>query len=294
MQKWFINRYGEIRAGWAITSAVGVLILAQLIARPLAELGDENDPAFKLGVTLVYGVVAIAGTLLLFKLLYRRSTRELGLTSKKRIPTFLYGLVGGFLAIASMLVILVITTQATVTDISIERLLSLSMVAQFLSVCVFVFSEELTARGFFMTALKTTRNRLLILLIPATIFALLHLMNGGVTAFSLTNTFLVGVLFGYMFIKSGTLWLPVGFHIAWNFFIGDVFGMVVSEGTRVSSVLSVQMGTSTFWTGGSAGPEGSVLCTLVLLAALLAVRILVKTPSHPEWTIESGLPMVRR
>jgi membrane protease YdiL (CAAX protease family) len=173
------------------------------------------------------------------------------------------------------------------------RLFSLSVVAEFLSVCVFMFSEELLARGFFMTAMKTTRNKWAILFVPAFIFGLLHIINGSVTALSIANAGIAGLLWGYMFIKSGALWLSTGFHAGWNFFIGDIFGLG-NFGTRVDhSVLTTQLGTNTLL-AGSYGPEDSVLCTLVLLLALLAVRFLAKKPNHPVWTPESGLPLIQK
>jgi hypothetical protein len=194
------------------------MMAAQLIARPLSELGDENDPAFKLGVTLVYGVVAVAGNLLLFKLIYRR--------------------------------------------------------------------------GFFMTAMKTTRNKWAIWLVPAAIFGLLHIMNGSVTALSIANASIAGLVWGYMFIKSGALWLSTGFHVAWNFFMGDIFGIGTFGTPTDNSVLTTQLGTNTVLTG-SYGPEDSILCTLTLFLAFAATKALVKKPKLSAWTMDSGLPLSR-
>jgi len=288
----FKNRYGELRSGWAIAAAALVMIAAQLIARPLSELGDESNPAFKLGVTLVYGVISIAGFLLLFKLLYKRKFRQLGMIPEKGVLSFLGGFLGGFASVAFIFVFLLAANQAAITSVNLERLLSFAIVAELLSVCVFMFSEELLARGFFMTALKTTRNNGVILLVPAAIFALLHLMNDGITAMSLINTFIAGLLFGYMFVRSGALWLSTGYHVAWNFFMGDMFGMGTSGTASTHSILTTHLGTNTFLTG-SYGPEDSVLGTVVLLLAFLAVRFFVKKPNDSAWSMnmdcEEGL-----
>jgi membrane protease YdiL (CAAX protease family) len=292
MKAVFKNRYGELRSGWAITAAIVVMLAAQLIARPLSELGDENDPAFKLGVTLVYGIIAVAGILFLFRLLYKRGFRELGMVPEKGLPAFLCGLAGGFVSITFILMVLITAGQAVIISVNADKFFSLSTVAEFVSVCVFMFSEELLARGFFMTAMKTTRNKGAILFVPAIIFGLLHSMNGSVTVLSIVNAGIAGVLWGYMFIESGALWLSTGFHVGWNFFLGDIFGLG-NFGTRVAnSVFTTQLGTNTLLVG-SYGPEDSVLCTLVLLLALLALRFLVKKPNHPAWTLESGLPLTR-
>jgi membrane protease YdiL (CAAX protease family) len=292
MKSIFKNRYGELRSGWAMSAATAVMIAAQLIARPLSELGDENNPPFKLGVTLVYGIIAVAGILFLFKLLYKRDFRELGMVPEKGLPAFLCGLAGGFVCIVCIFSVLVIAGQAAVISVHMERLFSLTVAAEFASVCVFMFSEELLARGFFMTAMKTTRNKGAILFVPAIFFGLLHIMNGSVTVLSITNALIAGLLWGYMFIKSGALWLSTGFHVGWNFFIGDIFGLG-NFGIRVdNSVVTTQLGTNTFLTG-SYGPEDSILCIAVLLLAFLPVRFWLKKPDHPAWTLESGLPFTR-
>jgi hypothetical protein len=73
------NRYDELHVGRAIVAAIVVMLAAQLIAKPLSEPGNENDPPFKLGATLVYGIIAVTGNLLLFKLIYKRALRGLGI-----------------------------------------------------------------------------------------------------------------------------------------------------------------------------------------------------------------------
>jgi hypothetical protein len=90
-----------------------------------------------------------------------------------------------------------------------------------------------------------------------------------------------------MFIKSGALWLPTGFHIAWNFLQGDVFGMNVS-GNEQAAIFSTKMGDNWILTGGSYGLEGGVLVTAVLLLGFMYVRFLVKTPDYPVLTMKSG------
>ena len=292
MKKIFQNLYGELRSGWAIAIALIVMIAAQLIARPISELGDENDPVFKLMVTFVYGLIAIGGILLSFKLLYKRSFRLLGFIPDKGGSAFICGLVSGTFSIWAVFFLLIAMGQAKIIQVNMGKLFSLSVVAEFISVCFFMFSEELLARGFFMTAMKTTRNKPVILFVPAVIFALLHFMNPDMTVLSLLNTFLAGVLFGCMFIKSGALWLSTGFHVAWNFFVGDIFGMKTS-GTEQASVLTTAMGENALLTGLPNGPDASIFTTGVLLLAIAIVHIMIKKPKHSIWMLDSDLPLTR-
>jgi membrane protease YdiL (CAAX protease family) len=288
----FKNRYGELRSGWAITAALLIMVIAQLTARPLSETGDETNPAFKLAVTLVYGIISIGGILLLFKLLYKRSFKQLGFISEKGIRTFFFGLAFGAVSMGMLFILLIVTGQVKIIAFDKIKLFSLGTIAEFISVCVFMFSEELLARGFFMTAIKTTRIKGVILFVPALIFALLHFMNPDITLLAFINIFIAGLLWGCMFMKCGSLWLSTGFHVAWNFLNGDMFGMKTS-GTEQPSVLITEMGNNSLLTGLPNGPAGSIFTTCIFLVAVFIVCYRLKKPDYPVWTIDSDLPLTR-
>ena len=92
--------------------------------------------------------------------------------------------------------------------------------------------------------------------------------------------------------QAGKLWLPTGYHLAWNFLQGDVFGMNVSGRAQLSA-FSTAMGTSELLTGGGAGPEGGLLVTFVRLLGALYVRYVIKTPNEPHRTMDNDLPLKR-
>ena len=83
------------------------------------------------------------------------------------------------------------------------------------------------------------------------------------------NIILAGILLGLLALKSGHLWLGIGFHISWNFFQGCVFGFGVS-GISTPSVAVTELTGSPLLNGGAFGPEGSIVSTVVLLAAIAA------------------------
>ena len=285
------NKYDELRSGWAILSVVIIILVAQVATGLLVGDGG-NDETFGmiLLITLMYGLVAIGGGIVLFKLIYKRRVREIGLIREGCIWDLLNGVVAGSISMSLVFISLHLAGQVK-TSINIDNTIII-LIANFISLCVFAFSEELLTRGFMMTALKTTRNKWIIFCGSSLLFSLLHLLNSGVTLISTINTFLAGLLFAYMFIKSGKLWLPSGYHIAWNFLQGDVFGMNVS-GSEQFSVFNTTMGTNSLLTGGSYGPEGGILVTIVLFAGALYVRLAVKTPKSKHWTMESDMPLIR-
>ena len=82
---------------------------------------------------------------------------------------------------------------------------------------------------------------------------------------------LVGGLFlAYGYVRTRSLWLPVGLHIGWNFFEGVVFGFPVS-GLDIYPLLRIKVNGPVLWTGGAFGPEAGliVLPALILGAALI-------------------------
>src|SRR5699024_486056 len=110
--------------------------------------------------------------------------------------------------------------------------------------------EEVLARGFIIRTMAQRRNKKwLIYDVSAVIFSAMHLMNANVTLAGLLNIVLVGLLFAYMFDVTKSLWMPIGFHMMWNYFQGVVFGFPVS-GMSTSSVypLEIKEGQE-LWTG---------------------------------------------
>lgn len=293
----FKNHYGELRSGWAIAAAMALIVTGQLAGRAMVPDGREDEVTLKIMVTLVYGLIVAGGGMLLFKFIYKRDLREMGLIKEGWFPILLHGLAIGAVLAGLVFTGLIASGQARILGVRPEKLLSIGIIADFLSVCVFMFSEELFCRGYIMTALKTTRNKWVILLSSSVIFGIAHFMNPGMTILSLFNTSFIGLLFAYMFVKSGKLWFPVGYHIAHNFMAHEIFGMATSGGVKQSQEAAVFMtsimGINELLTGGIHGPEGGFFMTGVIVLGFFYVRFLVKTPDVNVWTMESDLPLTR-
>jgi membrane protease YdiL (CAAX protease family) len=290
----FKNRYGEPRPWWSILAALALIVLGQFIAYGLVPEGKEDDVVVKILVTLAYSLIVIGGELLLFKLIYKRGLRQIGVIPEGCFPAFLHGLGIGAVSMALVFAVFLLSGHAVIVAVNINKLLSLRIIIEFISLVCFAFSEELFARGHFMTALKTTRNKWVILLVSSAIFSLLHLINPNMTVLPIVNMFIGGLLLAYMFFKSGKLWLPTGYHVAVNFFFFFIFGMTISGREPEASVLTTQLGANRLLFGGDLGPEGGLILTVVILMGLLYVYFFVKTPDGDVWTINSDLPFTRK
>jgi uncharacterized protein len=146
----------------------------------------------------------------------------------------------------------------------------------FLTVCVAV-AEEVLARGTLLRFVEQALGTWAALAVSALLFGFAHLRNPGASV--LTSVALAvegGILFGAAYVAVRSLWLPIGLHIAWNFFEGPLLGAPVS-GTVLPSLVQAQIDGDAWLTGGAFGPEAG-LPVFVLgvatggVALILAVR----------------------
>ena len=86
-----------------------------------------------------------------------------------------------------------------------------------------------------------------------------------------------GIFLGMGYVLTGSLAIPIGTHITWNFFQGNVFGFPVS-GTTFFPVTfaAIEQSGPDAWTGGSFGPEGGLMGLLAILLGILAVAVWVR------------------
>jgi hypothetical protein len=107
------------------------------------------------------------------------------------------------------------------------------------------------------------------------IFGAMHRFNPGVTTLAAINTAGFGVLFGFALLRSHDLWLPLGLHFGWNATL-PLLGTPLSGFTiRVTEYQLVWKSgdrwSAELWSGGTYGPEGSLLATFMLIVLFAAV-----------------------
>jgi membrane protease YdiL (CAAX protease family) len=125
--------------------------------------------------------------------------------------------------------------------------------------------EEILFRGYgFQMLFRVWGPHATIFMVGA-LFAVLHGGNPNSSWLGLLNTAGFGILFGYAFLRSGDLWLPIGLHFGWNFTL-PLFGANVSGLTIKMSGYEMQWSAGPLWSGGEYGPEGSILIPVSLLA----------------------------
>jgi uncharacterized protein len=144
--------------------------------------------------------------------------------------------------------------------------------------CIQGSTEEILMRGWLMQVIASRHGIVWAMGINAVIFSLMHGMNTKPTpelALGLFNIVLVGVFFSLYALKEQSLWGVCGWHAAWNWLLSAGFGLEVSGIVIKAPPLVVDLagakGAPWWLTGGSFGPEGSVVATTVLLAGTICV-----------------------
>jgi membrane protease YdiL (CAAX protease family) len=130
--------------------------------------------------------------------------------------------------------------------------------------CAGVLGEELLFRGYGFQVLVASIGPFATILPVGFLFAWLHRENPNATTLGIVNTAAFGILFGYAYLRSRDLWLPMGLHLGWNFTL-PAFGVNLSGLRMKVAGYEMSWTAGDLWSGGDYGPEASVLTSVVVL-----------------------------
>ncbi|ERI91646.1 CAAX amino terminal protease family protein [Clostridiales bacterium oral taxon 876 str. F0540] len=292
MAKIFKNNNNELRSGWKLVSImalyIGISFVLQIIlgmvlgvifmkGTDLSSLNDSINNFIKnsAGGLFLSQFIDAAGfiiaLIIMLKAVDKKSFRNIGLTSIGiDFKDFGAGLLFGAISFTAIFIVLLLTK-----NISLQNSLGSPKFSSYTcwGIGLFIlvgFKEELLSRGYSITALNQMKRPWLSILISSLMFSALHLLNPNVKALGLINIVFVGILFGYMFVKTNNLWMPIGYHITWNYFQGNVFGFAVS-GNEAHGIYNINVLKDNILTGGAFGPEAGILTTIVIAIGILVV-----------------------
>jgi membrane protease YdiL (CAAX protease family) len=139
--------------------------------------------------------------------------------------------------------------------------------------------EEIAFRGFAQQYLMRGYGAWAAILGMGSLFGAMHASNPGATPLGIVNTAGFGILFGAALWRAHDLWLPIGMHFGWNAtlpFLGVGLSGLTIRVTRYQLVWKA----GDLWSGGSYGPEASLLASGTLAVLFLVLWV---TPVRRGW-----------
>lgn len=254
-----------------------LFILAGLLRVPLSKLGiNENDmgvdSAFMLLSETVMAVGSLIGLLGVHKLnrkVFPDSASGTGLSLKGHSHELWAGIGVATGLYATGFLLTLMTGSITITGIHFHSFALLQTWVFFFFVAMF---EETMCRGFLLGRMMDAGvDKFVALILSSALFSLLHLANPGFTALPFANLLLAGILLGSAYIYTRNLWFAITLHWFWNWLQGPILGFEVSGNKFGESLLTLDTTDNTLLNGGPFGFEGSLVCTVLMLASIFLI-----------------------
>ena len=300
--------FGEdgLRAGWClllfsviavglgvVLSTVVALLVRQQVLPRLDTSGAVITPGeMMFGEGLPLACIAVAAWVM--SRVERRSLAHYGMARMRAIPDFFLGLGWGLLALSALIGVLW-TSHAIAFG---GLLLSGGAIAvdaaewavAFLLVGLF---EEFLFRGYLQFTLARAVTRIMrrvspqnthmhaisfwtaALLLSGILFAATHVSNHGETLLGIVAVAVAGFVFVFSLWRTGSLWWAIGFHSAWDWAQSFLYGTPDSGTVSQGRLLASHAVGARWLSGGTDGPEGSVLVIPVLLVVGVGIYFLL-------------------
>jgi membrane protease YdiL (CAAX protease family) len=272
----------ELRAGWRLViylllffgfAEVGTFLALHLHLpfatrediTPLGLLVQEGIPMFA-----AFAAAAILGVL------EGRPFGTYGLPAVAAFRArFWQGVLWGLAMITAMILLISLLGGYSFGELALHGSLLWGYAALWALVLLCVgFVEEFVFRGYTLFTLASGVGFWPAATMLSATFGALHLGNGGEDKVGALSVFVIGMFFCLTLRRTGNLWFAVGLHAAFDW--GETFLFSVPDSGIVAPghLLNSSFHGPVWLTGGTVGPEGSVMAFVVVgLAAVIFSRM---------------------
>jgi hypothetical protein len=275
--------------------AAGIFAVGALVAEGGLSADQLSDPQalqqlltqnlrLMLVLQLSTGVSIILSVWLAGRFLDRRPFAGFGLHLDRSWWLDLgFGLIQGAVLMLIIFLVELAAGWITITDTFATRQPEASFVPAilppFVTFLAVGFYEELFSRGYQLQNIAEGLNWgvigprgaiLIATALSSAVFGFLHAMNPNATPISTLYLVIAGLHLATGYLLTGELAIPIGQHITWNFFQGNVFGFPVSGSDfRSATFIRVEQGGPDPWTGGPFGPEAGFIGLAAMLVGII-------------------------
>jgi membrane protease YdiL (CAAX protease family) len=147
--------------------------------------------------------------------------------------------------------------------------------------------EEFLFRGYSLFTLSSGVGFWPAAIVLSLLFARVHWDNSGESRVGVAGVFVVGLLWCFTVRRTGSLWLAVGMHAAFDF--GETFLYSVPDSGMVlpGHLSDATLHGPAWLTGGSVGPEASIFDFVLLFILFYVIHRLYPANKHQQQTAAS-------
>jgi membrane protease YdiL (CAAX protease family) len=289
MSKVFLDAQGAVRNGWKVVGHLAILMALGLLFSPLLRL---LPLAFRTVIPrqwLEFLLYLLAAWICLRA--ERQPLASLGFRLDRRFGSdFLLGTLGGFILMVSAAGI--VWGAGGVHWLRTPGVgLGQALHGAWLYLAV-AFAEETLFRGYLFQRSVRGMGVTATQVVFAAAFALAHWSNPGMAGatklWATVNIALAALLLGFCYLRTGSLALPIGVHLGWNWTQGNLLGFGVSGTTNEGWFTPIFHGRPEWLTGGAFGLEGGLPGVLICGAAVLGMWLWKGTVSAGSSTASAS------
>ena len=196
---------------------------------------------------------------------------------------FWEGSVWGFAMLSAILLVLRVSGHFRIDSAALTGgavfWYALGWAAAFLAVSL---TEEFAFRGYWLFSFSRRMRFWPAAVFISLVFGAAHILNHGENALGILQVVAIGLVFCLTIRRTGNLWFAVGFHAAWDWADTFFYGTPDSGLLGVGRFLNTSVQGPNWLTGGSAGPEGSVIALAVLLLCALLIHLRFPNAIYPD------------
>lgn len=271
MQTIFVGSQGP-RTGWRLFLYLGMGIVLFLILSNLQHSIPSRGAGFLWQQMFIQAVLVISSLTpaLAMAKVEKHPFGVYGLPMRQLpVKLFCIGLLWGIVALSALMLLLRGAGVFSYGNLGLHgaRILKFALFWGGFFFLVGIF-EEFTFRGYTQFTLSQAIGFWPAACVFSFIFGGLHLLgNVGETWLGSLCAALIGLFFCFTLRRTGSLWFAVGMHVSWDWGESYLYSVPDSGGTVPGHLLKSSFHGSRWLTGGSVGPEGSVLVFVVIAAA---------------------------
>ena len=290
----FVGKDG-LRAGWSILLFLALVsffsfVFASLHHPDRTTVGGPDRPTTVIfGEAIGFGFMVLAAFLV--SLIERRPFARYGLKRERLLPDLLAGLGWGLVMLSLLVGALMLSGALVIEGLALHGIEAVRYAGLWFVGFLFVgLLEEFLFRGFLQYTLARGVAGIVRAVSPANpraatigfwvaafvfsilLFAAAHLGNGGETVMGIVSVSMAGLTLVYALYRTGSLWWSIGFHTAWDWAQSFLYGVADSGHAAEGHLLATHPAGAPLLSGGTTGPEGSLLVVPTLLLTLYIIH----------------------